>query len=192
MNFAIDVEEINKLTGELVTLRDQVTALQERNTRVRERLLEVSIRANVLHFHRVMGQPVLDEPQVPPEDRVRMRLRLIAEEFFELFYAVTAIESVWALGLLDYFQQQLRGLINCAELKVDLPALADALCDLDYVVEGTRLEFGIDGGPVLAEVQRANIAKVGGVKRADGKIQKPEGWQAPDIASVLRSQGWRK
>jgi hypothetical protein len=28
------------------------------------------------------------------------------------------------------------------------------------------------------------------VKRADGKILKPEGWKPPDIEGELRAQGW--
>lgn len=50
--------------------------------------------------------------------------------------------------------------------------------------------LGIDLGPVFEEVHRANMAKVGGPTRADGKILKPEGWTPPDVAGVLRRQGW--
>ena len=63
--------------------------------------------------------------------------------------------------------------------------------DLDYVVEGTRLEFEIDGGPIAVEVHRSNMAKVGGPVREDGKRLKPPGWTPPDIAGELRKQGWK-
>jgi predicted HAD superfamily Cof-like phosphohydrolase len=78
------------------------------------------------------------------------------------------------------------------EIRVDLPELADALADLDYVVEGARLEFGINGAPIATEVHRANMAKLDGPVREDGKKQKPEGWKPPDIESELRKQGWEK
>jgi len=179
------VAQVLDLRKEVVRLRAREQELLEANTRLREEGRARDIRANVLQFHRVMDQPVLSEPQVPPEDRVRMRLRLIAEEFFEALEA-----SLRDPELADTREQVFEDIRDCKVI-IDLPALADALCDLDYVVEGTRLEFGIDGGPVLAEVQRANMAKIGGEKRADGKIMKPEGWQPPDVARVLREQGWR-
>ena len=72
----------------------------------------------------------------------------------------------------------------------NLVELVDALADLDYVVEGTRIEFGINGKPIADAVHAANMAKVGGGIRGDGKINKPEGWQPPDIAGELRKQGW--
>lgn len=188
MNFAIDVDEINRLTGEIVALRNQVTDLQERNTKLVELNRAVSIRANVAHFHRVTDNPVLDHPQVPPENRVRLRLRLIAEEFFEVLQATLSND---AKRDIDFVHGMLRALIDGHPIGVDLPSLADNLCDLDYVVEGTRLEFGIDGGPVLAEVQRANLSKVGAPKREDGKTLKGPNYTPPDVARVLREQGWR-
>jgi predicted HAD superfamily Cof-like phosphohydrolase len=152
-----------------------VEELLAHNTELVERNRAVSIRTNVEQFHRVMGLPILDRPQVPPDDRVRLRLRLITEEFFELLEATipTWASEPW---LLVDVRQKIAKLLTMGEVKVDLPEFADALCDLDYVIEGTRLEFGIDGTPVLAEVQRANLAKAGGPVR--------------DIEGVLRAQGW--
>jgi predicted HAD superfamily Cof-like phosphohydrolase len=42
------------------------------------------------------------------------------------------------------------------------------------------------------EVHRANMAKAGGPKRADGKHMKPEGWTPPDVAGELVKQWWKK
>ena len=71
-----------------------------------------------------------------------------------------------------------------------IPAFADALADLDYVIEGTRLEFGIDGWPIAQAVHKSNMAKVGSKVREDGKILKGPDWTPPDIAGELRKQGW--
>jgi len=141
----------------------------------------------VLEFHRAMDVPVLPFPQVPPEDRVRLRLRLIAEEFFEVIDAVLApkVPAMWLLT-----KSLVKDFINNTPVKVNMPCLADNLCDLDYVVEGTRQEFGIDGAPVLEEVHAANMRKLDGPVREDGKRLKPPGWKPPDIDSVLRKQGW--
>ena len=80
--------------------------------------------------------------------------------------------------------------IHNAEIKVRLPEFIDATHDLDYVVEGTRLECGVDGAPIAAEVHRANMAKAHGPMREDGKRLKPEGWTPPDIEGELVKQGW--
>lgn len=137
-------------------------------------------------FHRAMGQPVLSHPQVPGENRVRLRLRLVAEEFCELLEA--------SLALLDSEKAELRAhlqrVLDEVPCAVVLPDVADALADLDYVVEGARLELGINGAPIADAVHESNMAKLGGAVRADGKIQKPAHWAPPDIVAALRAQGW--
>lgn len=149
------------------------------------------IRDQVIEFHRAMDQPVLNAPRVPSDERVRFRLRFVAEEFFELLDACLKDDGgVWK-PTLELIKSDLEDVIDHAHIGVDLPAVADALADIDYVVEGTRLEFGIDGGPVAAEVHRANMQKASGEVRADGKRLKPEGFREPDIEGVLVSQGWR-
>lgn len=142
--------------------------------------------AQVRDFHRAMGQPILTTPQVPPEDRVRLRLRLIAEEFFELLEAAGVDRILDGRTALASVQAS----VDCFAGTVDLPEFADALADLDYVIEGTRLEFGIDGQPIADAVHASNMAKVGGAIDEHGKCQKPPGWQPPDIAGELRKQGW--
>lgn len=141
----------------------------------------MTLREQVVEFHKAFGQPILDVPMAPEADRVRLRLRLIAEEFGEFCEAVG-----YPIELPD-FDASWNGSVNVA-------AVADALADLDYVIEGTRLEFGIDGGPIAAEVHRSNMVKLHRdgvpVQRADGKIMKPADWTPPDIDGELRKQGW--
>lgn len=190
MNFAIDVNELNRLTGEIVALRAQVTDLQERNTELVELNRAQSIRANVAQFHRVTDNPVLEYPQVPPRERCTLRMALIAEEFFEVAEAMYAgnPDVHWQL---EVIRDSFTSIIEKYEPAPDVVALADGLCDLDYVVEGTRLEFGIDGAPVLAEAQKSNLSKTDAPRRSDGKTLKGPNYTPPDIARVLREQGWR-
>jgi predicted HAD superfamily Cof-like phosphohydrolase len=68
---------------------------------------------------------------------------------------------------------------------LDIVEAADALGDMDYINEGTRLTYGIPRQAVANEIARSNLAKVGGTVDANGKLQKPEGWTPPDIAGVL-------
>jgi predicted HAD superfamily Cof-like phosphohydrolase len=152
----------------------------------------MTLREQVREFHIAMGVPAdAPRPTVIPDERVRLRARLIAEEFFETMEAMfdDSVDAKRGYGL-AYAAQIVRAVLDQSTVQIDMPALADGLADLDYVVEGTRLEFGLDGAPIAAEVHRANMAKVGGKKREDGKIEKPPGWQAPDIAGELKKQGW--
>lgn len=106
-----------------------------------------------------------------------------------------------------------------AIVEQDTVKYADGLADLCYVTIGSAVQCSIPLPEVWAEVQRANVSKFplcpecsgdgfmentygqdyacgtcGGHKRiairdAGGKVQKPPGWQPPDIASVLVARG---
>lgn len=144
----------------------------------------MKIRGQVQAFHIAMDIPVLYKPQIPSDDRVRLRLNLIAEESFEIFEAC---------GLdVKSLKEQLFAKIKESELKIDFPKLVDGFGDTDYVVEGARLEFGVDGEGIADEIQAANMRKTNGPLREDGKRLKPPGWVGPDIEKVLLSQGWSK
>jgi predicted HAD superfamily Cof-like phosphohydrolase len=146
----------------------------------------------VHEFHEAFGVASPDKPTVPDDETVRLRLRLIAEEFFELMHACStpAGNGSYAYAI-DAVRDWIEDEKAIFVVPADLPEIADALADIDYVVEGTRLAFGIDGKPIADEVHRSNLAKLGGTKREDGKIEKPAGWQPPDVAGQLRKQGWR-
>ncbi|GGS51301.1 MazG nucleotide pyrophosphohydrolase domain-containing protein [Streptomyces griseoviridis] len=83
-----------------------------------------------------------------------------------------------------------------AEVSVDGPLdrLAHELADVVYVAYGTALVHGIDLDAVIAEIHRSNMTKLGPdgqvSRRADGKVLKGEHYEAPDVAGVLRRQGW--
>lgn len=149
-----------------------------------------TLQEQVMEFHTAVEQPIAGTVSVPADDRVRLRARLITEEYFEVMTAIFGLgpHQKWIDRAVDAMER----VIDHASLNVDLPLLADGLADLDYVVEGTRLEFGIDGGPIAAEVHRANMAKVGGPMAPDGKRLKPPGWMPPDIEGELLKQGWER
>lgn len=152
-------------------------------------LTPVDTRArNVREFCKAMGQPVSDGPPRELEmDRLKFRLQLITEEYLEVMRAAGAGSE--SLRFAEHF------LINAIDysaksLRLALPRLVQELEDLDYVVESFRTEMGVDGAPVHAAVHAANMKKTTGPVRADGKRLKPPGWMPPDIAEVLRQQGW--
>jgi phosphoribosyl-ATP pyrophosphohydrolase len=117
---------------------------------------------DVRAFQRAVGQHVGDKPEFPSKEERDLRKKLLAEEYSE--YIV-------------------------AEYKNDLVEVADALADIIYIICGTAVSYGIPLDDIFEEVHASNMAKlVDGkvLRRADGKIQKPEGWEPPDIERILR------
>lgn len=86
----------------------------------------------VAEFHRTFHHPVL--PGRPFPERCQLRVNLIAEELDELRHAI---------------EHQ------------DLVGIADALCDIQYVLSGAVLEFGMGYKfkALFDEVQRSNMSK---------------------------------
>lgn len=162
----------------IASLRDEI-----------KRLRTSTVHHQVIEFHKAFGQDIGDKPKVPSDDVVRLRVKLVAEEFVEMLEAVYGRTDALA-KVMDAIADQM----DEGRIRVNLPEYADALADLAYVIEGANLAFGIDGAAVLAEVHAANMRKLGPdgkpIIRADGKRQKPAGWVGPDIAACLKAQGW--
>ncbi|PFG43015.1 putative HAD superfamily Cof-like phosphohydrolase [Isoptericola jiangsuensis] len=151
----------------------------------------VDERELVREFHEAFDVPVSTGPPdlTLPDDRLRMRYRLVAEEFAELTGAILgpAARSVVERAVEEVVAGPTDG--------ADLVATADATVDLRYVLHGLELECGIPGDEVFTEVHASNLAKLGpdgtAVRRADGKVLKPAGWRPPDVAGVLARAGSR-
>lgn len=88
----------------------------------------------VAEFHKTFKHPIQEKPVIPDENRCKLRVALIAEELKELEVAI---------------------------LEKDLVAVADALCDIQYVLSGAVLEFGLGEKfkALFEEVQRSNMSK---------------------------------
>ncbi len=140
-------------------------------------------------FHEKFGVLAGHAPAEPPMDTRRLRLDLILEESEELATAMGA--GSYLVNMIHEARVWLRHPEDAPWAEHgDMPQIADGLADLVYVVLGTAISYGIDLRPVYEAVHAANMAKVGGPTRSDGKLLKPEGWQAPDVAGVLKAQGW--
>ena len=141
------------------------------------------LRDNVAAFHRAMEMNDPATPKIPTDAVVRLRANLITEEYFETMRALFGTDEVFGEA-----EMAMQDFIAHAPVEPDLVEFADGLADLEYVCEGAFLAFGIDSGPIHAEVQRSNMAKVGGEVRADGKRLKPQGWTPPDIGGAIEAQ----
>ena len=88
----------------------------------------------VAEFHKTFNAPILETPQIPSKERCELRISLIQEELNELKEAISDQNMV---------------------------EIADALCDLQYVLSGAVLEFGLGEKFVemFNEVHRSNMSK---------------------------------
>lgn len=126
----------------------------------------------VNEFHRAAGSEDPGAPSVPSAAVLRLRRTLISEEHAEVAEAFARLES-GATGE--------QGLENLAHL-------AHELADLLYVTYGTLLACGVDPDGVFRELHRANMHKVSGPRREDGKQMKPPGWRPADVLAELSHQ----
>ncbi len=123
-------------------------------------------------FHRAIGEAAPGAPRLPSADLLRIRRALLREEWAEVEEELDLLEHRLAAG-------------NLAAPAEELHRLAHELTDLLYVVYGTLVQLGIDPDATFEAVHAANMAKVGGPVREDGKLLKPEGWQPADVKAVL-------
>lgn len=181
--------ETERERDELRRLREQVTRLQEYSNHQLKRLRAVDRGAQAREFHLVLGEPAPERFAKLSDDRIRYRMRMFAEEIQEVFRSVFGEmrEEPWQFVRL---RETLEKLVEQAPVVLDLPNLLREQVDVEYVLAGTVVEFGVDGGPIAREVHEANMRKRGGPRREDGKPLKPEGWRPPDVAARLRDQGW--
>jgi predicted HAD superfamily Cof-like phosphohydrolase len=131
-------------------------------------------------FHNALGATIGRSPAL--RDR-ELRAKLIMEE---------AVETVAAMGFGCYAvitdKIPATQVIQEFSKAYDEPNFVDAidgLVDTIYVVLGAAVAWGIDLDPFFAEVHRANMAKLGGGMREDGKFLKPDNWTGPDITGIL-------
>jgi len=88
----------------------------------------------VAEFHTTFKHPILSAPIIPSMERCKLRIALLTEELKELQQAVD---------------------------DNNLVEVADALCDLQYVLSGAILEFGLGEKfkDLFDEVHRSNMSK---------------------------------
>jgi len=89
---------------------------------------------SVAKFHDTFQLPILEKPIIPSKERCELRINLLQEELNELKEAID---------------------------NNDLVEVADALSDIQYVLSGAILEFGLASKfkTLFDEVQRSNMSK---------------------------------
>lgn len=102
---------------------------------------------SVFIFHQIFDHPILSKPDIPSQERSELRVTLIEEELEELREAIK---------------------------DTDIIEIADALCDIQYVLSGAILEFGLADcfSELFKEVQRSNMSKLcNSIEEADRTIE---------------------
>jgi predicted HAD superfamily Cof-like phosphohydrolase len=121
----------------------------------------------VQEFHETYGLPVHDAPNLACEKTKQLRINLLQEELDELKEALANDDAIETL---------------------------DALIDLQYVLDGAFLSFGMGGVKEAAfdEVHRSNMSKLGAdgkpIRRPeDGKVMKGPNYFAPDMTKFIKA-----
>lgn len=172
-------EDVTEAPERLAHLVMQRRELQTRMSDMVKERRSNDLTNQVREFHIKFGYPVRETATRDiPEEQVKFRARLVAEEFLEL------MQALYKDGDFGEVRRALNHVLEKDTPNVMLIDLADACGDLDYVVEGTRLTLGIPRQKVANEIHRTNMLKEGGA-RLQGKLQKPEGWKPPDIRTIL-------
>ncbi len=107
------------------------------------------------------GMAVGHGPAVPGDTARELGRTLLTEEFNEV---ITAIDAG------------------------DIYDVAGELADLIYVALWNCNAWGVDITPVFEAIHAANMAKADGPVRADGKRERPPGWQRADVPGIVRRQ----
>ena len=116
-------------------------------------------------FHRLFNHPILETPTIPDKKRCELRVELISEELKELKEAIA---------------------------NDDLVEVADALCDIQYVLSGAVHEFGMSDKFVrlFNEVQRSNMSKLGEngkpIYNDQGKVLKGPNYFEPNLGKFIK------
>lgn len=122
--------------------------------------------ASVREFHEIYGAPVKERPDISDGNLNELRLRLLQEELDELRDALAAGDIVEVL---------------------------DALTDLQYVLDGAYLSFGLHQikDAAFDEVHRANMSKLGEdgkpiLREGDNKVLKGPNYRPPNLKSLYQ------
>lgn len=120
----------------------------------------------VQEFHDTYGLPVEAEQTCGNEQTKQLRINLLQEELDELKEALGNDDMVETL---------------------------DALIDLQYVLDGAFLSFGMQDvkGVAFDEVHRSNMSKLGEDgkpihREGDGKVMKGPNYFKPDLAQFIK------
>lgn len=155
-------------------------------------------------FMRRCDQEVKAYPDLPEEEIVTLRIRLMVEELMgavtpDEFWDKSTNESV-KFGADRYIHLLIENKSDeliASMLKGDLVGIADGIADVLYVVIGTSAAYGIDIQEVFDEVHRSNLSKSVWSEEQQrylvqkdqyGKLIKTDTYSPADIEPIIQRQ----
>ena len=114
----------------------------------------MSYTRKVREFSKACSEHLPEHPQLMSAEKIAFTQRMVQDEMDELDQAETIVEQ------------------------------ADALIDTIYYLCDSAVRHGLDLDPLFDIVHEANMQKVRNskiIRREDGKILKPDGWQDPRV-----------
>lgn len=163
----IDTDEHTELDVIRAVLEANREVARTLNTSVTTKHVKEPIKSTleqVREFHETFKHNIEAYPAIPEQNRINLRIALIGEEFQELQDAIA---------------------------DKDLVEVLDALLDIEYVLMGTVLEFGLQDlfFEGFEEVHRSNMSKVwpDGVPHysENGKVIKPDTYSPANLKQFL-------
>jgi len=148
----------------------------------------------VRNFHEAFGHPVADIPQPMDKDLAQNRTHWTVEEQVELLFASVGGDEKEFNESVDTLIDSIKSTAKKVLVKnsdVDqmsekeiIAGQVDALIDSIYFIMGSFVSMGVRPERFFDIVQDANMGKLHNIDgklkpvyRADGKIQKPDGWK---------------
>ncbi len=124
----------------------------------------------VCEFHEAMGQPINEH--MINEDLLKLRWLLLKEEFTEL-------EEEFEVSLYDIRRGRVPG---------NLRNILKELADLQYVISGFAITFGMELDTAFNRVHESNMSKLGDdgkpIYREDGKVSKGPNYKPPKLGDL--------
>ena len=135
-------------------------------------------------FIGAMGQPEgVSVDEITNYDTLRLRTKLISEEADEVFLA--------SKDLVNLMLERKAGvrLVSKQEFVGAKAALLKELCDLQYVLSGFAVTFGLPFDEAFRRVHESNMSKLGPdgkpIYREDGKVLKGPNYKKPDLSDLV-------
>lgn len=115
-------------------------------------------------------------------DILRLRMSLLREELREVEEEAANYEGLIYQGIIE-------GSVSEEEFKRVKAALLKELCDLQYVLSGFAVTFGLPLDEAFKRVHESNMSKLGPdgkpIYREDGKVLKGPNYKKPDLSDLV-------
>lgn len=128
----------------------------------------------VAEFHKAFDLPAPPWPPLRPDpDLVRLRMRLIREEYEEVMEELSQLaRATDPEKVVELLRNTLKELV-----------------DLCYVAEGAAVSLGLPYDAAYKEVHKSNMSKLGAdgnpIRRPDGKVLKGPNYQPADMRQFV-------